>query len=339
VAEQIADLSHHQGTFDVAAYKAAGHRTVILKATEGTGYVDPTFTARWRAAGNAGLRRIAYHYTRAANNGATEFDWFLTAVTNAGGLRDGDLLCQDVEDTDTPARAAANSREFGARAAARGYPTGWVYTGRWYANPNGITAGLYPPGWRQLWLSHYDASVTDDQILMPTGWARSQCVARQFTDRANVAGIGSCDYSRLLIPWDTTTGGLHMDADVTAAFAAVPGQTATAVKAALQGFMTEVDNRITHVEQMVPAAAAQSAARDAAALAATGDAKAAVVALAKALPTSGMSDEQVTALAQTLAAGIGGLETQAVVDALRLDVVTRLSDPKPNPDPNPGGTQ
>lgn len=200
----FADISHHQGIVDLVKYKAAGHDRIIMKATEGTGFTDPLFNRNWAEAGRLGLKRTAYHFQRARFNGADEFDHFYAAVQEAGGLRAGDWLCLDSEDTDTPSRAAANAKEFTSRAVARGVREGLVYTGRWYAQPNKLTAAVFPTGWRKLWISHYDTSVADGAVLLPTGWTRGQVVARQYTDRATVAGVtGICDYNRVLKDWLT----------------------------------------------------------------------------------------------------------------------------------------
>jgi lysozyme len=214
----FADLSHHQAGVSVTAY-AAAHDRVALKATEGTGYVDPTFTDRWRAAGAAGLARVAYHFDRAAFDGAAQCDWLLGAVARAGGAGPRDLLCLDSEDTATPAQASASAAAFTRRAAAAGYP-GCVYTGRWFANPYGITAGVLHPSWRRLWLSDYTASHDDATMPLPVGWDRGQVLARQFTDRATVPGVtGPCDYSRVLIDW-INTGDDSMSASEVATLSA-----------------------------------------------------------------------------------------------------------------------
>lgn len=199
----FSDLSHHNAGVSLTAY-AAVHDRVALKATEGGGYVDPTFGDRWRQAGALGLRRVAYHFDRAAYDGGAQFGWLIDAVIRAGGLRPGDLLCLDSEDTQTPNRASASAAAFTHAAAAAGYP-GCVYTGRWFANPYSVTAGILHPSWRWLWLSDYTVSHTDDGMPLPNGWARSQVIARQFTSTATVPGVtGPCDYSRVLHDWLTT---------------------------------------------------------------------------------------------------------------------------------------
>lgn len=210
----FADLSHHQEDVtaatdvDLAAYAHAGHDRIAVKATQGLSFVDPRFTGWWRAAARLGLARVAYHFAQAAQSGAAEFDYFLAAVTAAGGLGPRDALCLDIEDDGSAtarARADAYCKEFTARAVARGHPTGLVYTGRWYAEPNNIRADDVAAGWRRLWISDY-GSRPDAQIRLPTGWTRGQVAARQFGSSIRVAGVRNpCDYSRVLIDWLTDT--------------------------------------------------------------------------------------------------------------------------------------
>jgi lysozyme len=205
----FADVSHHQGVVNWAAYKAAGHDRVMIKATGGATdgtlrYADPLFAANWRGAGAQGLRRGAYHYARNNNPGAAEWDWFWQNLQAAGGLRPGDWLCYDQEDTRPGAAAAARQRtvEFIGAAVRAGHPSGEVYSGRWYLEPAGIRAFDLPPGWRRLWISDYTPGQPDAAVELPAGWDRDMIVARQHTDRAAVAGVASpCDYNRVLREW------------------------------------------------------------------------------------------------------------------------------------------
>ncbi|HEY9475486.1 MAG TPA: glycoside hydrolase family 25 protein, partial [Mycobacteriales bacterium] len=141
MAEQFADLSHHNADVDLAAYAAAGHTRVALKATEGTGWTDPEFADRWEQAGRLGLRRGAYHFARTATSGGAQADFLLKVVDAAGGMSAGDWLVLDLEDNSSSAamaRAWTFATEFAERMVARGHPDGLVYTGRWYATPAGI---------------------------------------------------------------------------------------------------------------------------------------------------------------------------------------------------------
>jgi len=202
VTVSYCDLSHHQAAVNLTAYAAAGHDRIMLKATEGTGFLDGMFASRWAQAGQLRLARGAYHFLRNDLPGAQQWAWFAKCLTAAGGLRPGDWLCVDVEDTNTPAGAAPCARAFTAAAVTAGQATGQVYTGKWYADPHGVTAAIFPPGWRWLWLSDYTPGQADGAIELPNGWTRPQVVARQSTDKATVPGVtGGCDYSRVLHDW------------------------------------------------------------------------------------------------------------------------------------------
>src|SRR5512140_3609631 len=56
------DVSHYDGTIDFAKVKQSGRVFAIMKATEGTSYVDATFATHWADAKAAGVVRGAYHF-------------------------------------------------------------------------------------------------------------------------------------------------------------------------------------------------------------------------------------------------------------------------------------
>jgi lysozyme len=185
----------------VWAAEQASWRGVFFKATQGTAGVDPMFVARWRAAGALGLARGAYHYAESADNGALDFDHFIGVVIGAGKVTDRDVLCLDSEDTAAAARADEHAREFTARAEARGFPEGCLYTGRWYADPANLRPDDLAPGWRRLWVSDY-GTAADSAVELPAGWSRDQVFIRQYTDAETIAGIaGPCDANRVLKEW------------------------------------------------------------------------------------------------------------------------------------------
>lgn len=235
MAVLFADISHHQATVDLAAYKAAGHDRVCIKATGGATdgtlrYVDPEFAGRWRQAGDLGLHRIAYHYARNNNPGAAELAWCLDRLTAAGGMRPGDVLCYDQEDTlpGGSTLARQRTREFVTAAVAARITTGWIYSGKWYLDPAGVRAADLPAGWQRLWISDYTAGQADGAIEVPAGWSRAQFVARQFTDQATVPGVaGGCDYSRVLIDWINTGDDSMSASDADRVIAAVNNGVAT----------------------------------------------------------------------------------------------------------------
>lgn len=195
----FADVSHWNATVDLAAYAAAGHRLVAIKATDGDAGVDPRFGPRWALARRAGLRRIAYHYLRNTDPGEDQADHYLDVIAAVGGLAAGDLLCVDVEDEHAPEMAKPCLRRFCRQATARGHPAGWIYSRAGYLTPARITPAGLPPGWCRLWLANYRAAEPDGAIALPAGWTPREVAARQYTDAATLPGItGRVDASRLL---------------------------------------------------------------------------------------------------------------------------------------------
>jgi peptidoglycan hydrolase-like protein with peptidoglycan-binding domain len=111
------DTSHYQSqsTFDAALNKKST-KFMAIKATEGTGYVDPSFRARWNEMGRklkpGGLdARIAYHFLT-PGNGRAQADHFLNTLGIHGKLQPGTKLALDWEasalSSPTTLRDAAN---------------------------------------------------------------------------------------------------------------------------------------------------------------------------------------------------------------------------------------
>jgi lysozyme len=83
----VVDLSHHNPTPDWAKLKAGGVVGVILKATEGTTYVDPDYASRRHDAEViGGLCVASYHFMRPGSMKA-QLDHFLGIVQPAKGER------------------------------------------------------------------------------------------------------------------------------------------------------------------------------------------------------------------------------------------------------------
>src|SRR5882672_8063273 len=61
-SDVVIDLSHWQAPVDFASAKSAGIVAVILKATQGSYWIDATFAKRFAAASAAGLLVGAYHF-------------------------------------------------------------------------------------------------------------------------------------------------------------------------------------------------------------------------------------------------------------------------------------
>lgn len=83
------DISDYQGT----SGWETGRDFVIIKITEGTGYVNPKWTAQRSTARSAGMVRGYYHFARTGNMLA-QADFFLSQIT----LEQGDIIAFDWED-------------------------------------------------------------------------------------------------------------------------------------------------------------------------------------------------------------------------------------------------
>lgn len=77
------DVSHWQGSINWSSVAGAGTKFAYIKATEGTGYTDPSFSPNYIHSYNQGLIRGAYHFARPnISSGATQAKYF---VNHGGG--------------------------------------------------------------------------------------------------------------------------------------------------------------------------------------------------------------------------------------------------------------
>ncbi|EGO51920.1 N,O-diacetylmuramidase [Neurospora tetrasperma FGSC 2508] len=85
------DISHYQGSVNFARAYSSGARFVIIKATEGTNYIDPKFSSHYTGATSAGLIRGGYHFAHPdSSSGAAQADYFL--AHGGGWSKDGITL-------------------------------------------------------------------------------------------------------------------------------------------------------------------------------------------------------------------------------------------------------
>ncbi|MCK6548345.1 hypothetical protein L6R52_21030 [Myxococcota bacterium] len=175
------DVSHWQGAIDWNAVAASGKRFAILKATEGTSYVDDTFARNWEGTKRAGLIRGAYHYFRPARDPIAQANHFADVM---GPLGPGDLPPMlDLEETDglSPSRVADATRRFLDHLQLRTGRVPMIYTGYYFwrdqtGNPSGF--------------SHYPlvmAAYVRGCPLVPDSWGRF--TMWQYSSTGRVPGI------------------------------------------------------------------------------------------------------------------------------------------------------
>jgi len=187
MSDVVIDISHYETVSqDFAATAAAGIVAVILKATQGSGFIDPTFLPRVAEARTAGLLVGAYHFLDGSNP-AEQIAHFLTVAKSEAGI---DFLAIDWEPY-PPSQATA-------MAAAQAVASVQAATGSWpilYVNRYMISSPSATLSRCPLWLAEYGTNP-----VCPPGW--SQWTLWQHTDGqvgsapVPVPGIGPCDRSR-----------------------------------------------------------------------------------------------------------------------------------------------
>jgi len=140
------DISNWQPTINwiQIAENAPDLKYVFIKATEGTGYISPTFKAQWDGAGSISQLRGAYHYLHTELSGKAQANYFM-AHASKGELppvfdaEDADHL--PAYPTTAQAKAAGQSvYEFTDTVANAWGQKVVIYTGSWFWNRLAIYA-------------------------------------------------------------------------------------------------------------------------------------------------------------------------------------------------------
>lgn len=185
----VVDLSHHNGPVNFTAAKAAGVAGIIHKATQGTGYADPTYAARRAAAKKAGLLWGAYHFGTSAAPAAQLQNFLSVAAPD-----DDTLVALDLEMNEgTPANSMtlAQGKEFLTAIEAKLGRKAVLYGGSYLKAALAGKKDAYL-GQHRLWWAQYG-----NAALIPPTWQAYWLW--QFTDGHNgppphsVPGLGSPD--------------------------------------------------------------------------------------------------------------------------------------------------
>lgn len=161
------DLSHWQAQVDFPALKADGIEYVILKATEGDYYTDETWDERWRAALDAGLVVMAYHFWRSQLDGTAQARYFHNAVADFLAATNGNTyLAYDVETTDG---ATMTYRRTQLKIALE-YSAARVRRTGCYSSPSLWTKLIGTVSWIASytnWVAHWTSAASP---TLPPGW-------------------------------------------------------------------------------------------------------------------------------------------------------------------------
>lgn len=183
----IVDLSHQNGSVDLARAQAAGILGVIHKATQGTAFFDPMYQNNRVKAQEAGLLWGAYHFGVGAD-GVEQADHFLQVV-RPGPL---DLLVLDFESNPQgPTMTLEEARAFVTHINETLGRFPGFYSGHDIKQALGTgTDPVLAKCW--FWLAQYGPT-----SVVPVNW--TTWTLWQYTDGAlgpephEVPGIGRCD--------------------------------------------------------------------------------------------------------------------------------------------------
>jgi lysozyme len=188
-SDVVIDLSHWQAPVDFPRAKSAGIAGVILKATQGSNWVDVAFAQRFAAATASGLLVGAYHFL---DNSAPELQ-----VENFLSVAEGcSVLALDAEanaigGTVTVAQAAEAAGRL--HMATGSMPL--IYINRYGPDQRGTGLPNSVLSRCPLWLPAYNS-----RPVCPPGWFKwalwQYSDGSVGSDAAPVAGIGPCDRSR-----------------------------------------------------------------------------------------------------------------------------------------------
>ncbi|HXM55386.1 MAG TPA: glycoside hydrolase family 25 protein [Candidatus Dormibacteraeota bacterium] len=161
------DTSVFQGSPDWAAVRNSGREFAISKATEGVGFIDPTFGRNWSEMLRVGVPVPgAYHFARPdlGNTPEAEADFFLSVVQSVTGSVIGTLLALDIEVDPASAQWAAG---FEARMRDRlsGYGAGFYSFFSWLGDHGVARFPQLAADW--LWLAWPDAN---GPLPLPGPW-------------------------------------------------------------------------------------------------------------------------------------------------------------------------
>ena len=173
------DLSHWNPTPDWAKLLAGGVTGVILKVTEGTTYIDPTWRDRALDAMIAGLAVGTYHFLKAGNP-AGQMDFYIAEADKVMPL--GSRVCIDHEEKATLAeleQAVLRIRDKRPDLQVT------VYSGHLIKEQLGSVRSAVLAENTSLWIAQYTTAAAPS-------WPKSTWPAWslwQYTDKANVAGV------------------------------------------------------------------------------------------------------------------------------------------------------
>ncbi|MFZ5821104.1 MAG: GH25 family lysozyme [Chloroflexota bacterium] len=183
------DVSYWEAGIDWKKVRGDGIRFMFAKATEGEGYVDPTFDDNWLGAKSVGILRGAYHFFHPNMNAVKQADKFIQVVK---AMNDNGELppVLDLEVTDNqPSQAIIDRAKTWLDRVQQGLgKRPIIYSSPGFLKYSFVVPGGGPPLWANdyaLWIANYGVS----QPYLPKGWLK--WIFWQHSETGKVKGINA----------------------------------------------------------------------------------------------------------------------------------------------------
>jgi GH25 family lysozyme M1 (1,4-beta-N-acetylmuramidase) len=186
------DVSHWQEQINWPMVAAAGKKFVIMKATEGTGFVDPMYATNHAGARAAGIATTAYHF---ASPDSTQGEAIAEAnhFVDVAQLTDGDLIpALDLEVAGGLSTTGLRNWVAGwlAQVAARIGVKPMIYVSpNFWVNHMGDTRWFADAGYQILWIAHWGVS---SPTVPAQNWGGRGWTFWQYSNCGSVPGISGC---------------------------------------------------------------------------------------------------------------------------------------------------
>ncbi|MDR0899182.1 MAG: GW dipeptide domain-containing protein, partial [Lactobacillaceae bacterium] len=203
----VLDVSSWQQNISVDTYrimKNYGVKGVIVKVSEGTGYINPYASAQINNAKAAGLTVGAYHYSTYTNTSEAraEANYFANAAKSLG-VSSGAVMADDLEDATTKVGGVQdNAMAFRNQLKADGFSRPILYTYTSYVSQTGLNLSAF--GDATIWIASYPYEPSSSNL-----WY-TQYGMWQFNSRTTFPGVSgefdvSIDYKGVMTGGDYVT--------------------------------------------------------------------------------------------------------------------------------------
>lgn len=192
----VIDIYHGNIVHDFAALKAAGIQGVIHKASQGTRYADPAYTARRKLATDAGLLWGAYTFNTGESVQAQIDEFFSHAEPD-----DQTLMALDFEDNPHSQMSLFQAKQFLDLADTKLGRKLVLYSGNRIKDLLGNHADAFF-GSHRLWLPQYGpVAKTQPSWIAPWLWQYSESGRLPGTDGAIDLNFYSGNATQLAHDW------------------------------------------------------------------------------------------------------------------------------------------